>query len=224
MKEKIQALSSRFAALNRREKAMVAIAGILLVGMGGFALGVDPVRTRIAVLDKQLAQQRQDTATLRDQLVALSARLASPQSERKKAIADVQAEQVVLEKERQSYDDMLVPPRMMSGMLQSLLARHRGLELVGVRTLAPVPLIERRKGADAKAPGAREDGANVYRHGIEITIAGSYPDLLNYAAELEQSQRKLLREKMSLVVKQHPRCELTLTLYTLSLDATWLRL
>lgn len=70
MKARIQALSAKFAALSRREQLMVAAACLAVVGMGGFTLWVDPARTRVAAIEKQLAQQRQDTATLREQLAS----------------------------------------------------------------------------------------------------------------------------------------------------------
>lgn len=223
MKARIQALSARFAALSRREQLMVAAAGLVVVAMGGFAIWVEPARTRAAAIEKQLVQQRQDGATLREQLSVLKAQLANPESERKDALAKIRGELAALERERKAHEDMLVPPRRMPQLLQSLLSRHRGLELVGLRTLAPVAMIERRKEADAKSPAPRAaEGANLYRHGVEITVAGSYRDLLAYVTELEQSQHKFLWEKMSLAVKDYPRSELTLSLYTISLEATWL--
>lgn len=153
----------------------------------------------------------------------LKGRRGDPEAARKSALAQIQGELADLDKERKTYEDMLVPPDRMSRLLQSLLGRHRGLELVSMRTLAPVPMIERAKDVGAKpAVVGAAAGTNIYRHGIEITVAGSYADLLAYVTELEQSHQKLLWEKMSLNVKEYPRSELTLSLYTISLEAAWL--
>ncbi len=65
-------------------------------------------------------------------------------------------------------------------------------------------------------------GGNIYKHGIEIKLAGGYGDLLAYVADLEASPQKLLWGGMRLTVKQFPVSELTLTVYTLSLDSIWL--
>jgi MSHA biogenesis protein MshJ len=65
-------------------------------------------------------------------------------------------------------------------------------------------------------------GGNIHKHGIEIRMAGNYLDLLAYVADLESLPQKLLWGNMALTVTAYPRSELTLTVYTLSLDPTWL--
>jgi MSHA biogenesis protein MshJ len=224
-----QALSTRFAAYNRRERAMVAVAVVLVAGMGGYTAWVDSPRMRTAILERQIAQQRQEASTLRTQVVELNARMTDPDVARKAALADVRAQLAALDRDRKAYDSILVPPQQAPQLLQSLLARHRGLELIDMRTLEPASLIPRLVKADGamEAAGppvsvAKVRAGGIYRHGIEIKVAGSYGDLLAYVAELERSPQKLLWERMSLLVKEYPRGELTLTVYTLSLDSTWL--
>jgi MSHA biogenesis protein MshJ len=53
-------------------------------------------------------------------------------------------------------------------------------------------------------------------------MAGSYPDLLAYVAELGQLPQKLLWDSMALTVLSYPKSELTLTVSTLSLNSIWL--
>jgi MSHA biogenesis protein MshJ len=215
-------LVARYAALNVRERGMVAAAVLLVVGMGGYSIWVDPPRARAAALRQQVAQQQQEVVTLNTQLAQLQASLTDPDAATKTALAEIKAQLATLDSERMAYDRVLVPPHRVPQLLQSLLARHRGLELVGMRTLEPVPLIERKKDADAKATTKAEPGGNIFKHGIEIKVAGSYADLLAYVAELERSPHKLLWHRISLAVKEYPRSELTLTVYTLSLDSAWL--
>lgn len=216
-----KALASRYATLNTRERGMVAAAILLAVGMGGYSIWVDPSRARASVLRQQVAQQQQEAATLTTQLAQLKSSLIDPDAATKAALAEIKAQLTAQDSERMAFDRVLVPSHRVSQLLQSLLARHRGLELVGMRTLEPVPLIERPRAADAKAAVATE-GGNIFKHGIEIRVAGSYADLLSYVAELERSPHKLLWHKMSLAAKEYPRSELTLTVYTLSLDSAWL--
>ena len=70
-------------------------------------------------------------------------------------------------------------------------------------------------------PGEQR-GENIYRHGLEVRLAGSYADLLDYVAELERTPQRLLWGGMMLSVTTYPRSELTLTVYTLSRDRDWL--
>ncbi len=229
MNARWQALSARYAALNGRERGMVAAAVVLAVGLGGLAVWVDPPRARAALLQKQIAQQRQEADALRPQLAELKAMTTDPDAAAKNALAAVRSQLTTLERDAKSYENALVPPRRVPQLLQALLSRHHGLDLIDMRTLEPAPLIERRpakSGGAAEAAGQAEStqpaSGNIFRHGIEIKVAGGYADLLAYVADLERSPQKVLWEKMSLVVKAYPRSELTLTVYTLSFDSTWL--
>ncbi|WP_374562667.1 hypothetical protein [Ideonella sp.] len=69
------------------------------------------------------------------------------------------------------------------------------------------------------------DGAPLYRHGVEITVEGAYGDLMGYLASLEALPGpRLLWGGVKLKVEKHPTVQLSLTVYTLSLDRAWLEL
>jgi MSHA biogenesis protein MshJ len=73
---------------------------------------------------------------------------------------------------------------------------------------------------DKNKPGGAAEG--IYQHGIEIRLAGSYNDLLNYLAELERMPQRVMWNSVSLTVEKHPRNIMVLRVYTLSLDRNWL--
>lgn len=73
----------------------------------------------------------------------------------------------------------------------------------------------------AVAPKQRE---LLYRHGVEIQLQGSYPDMINYMAALEALPSQLFWGKAKLDAGQYPAVTLTLTLYTMSLDEKWMQL
>lgn len=63
----------------------------------------------------------------------------------------------------------------------------------------------------------------LYKHGVEITLEGSYQELSVYLERLEQAKSKLLWSSVSLSAEKHPRLVLTLTVqYSLSLERAWL--
>jgi len=55
-----------------------------------------------------------------------------------------------------------------------------------------------------------------------MTLQGSYADLHDYLARLEQSQWRMFWWRARLSTEDSPRLTLTVTLYTLSLDKGWL--
>jgi MSHA biogenesis protein MshJ len=65
-------------------------------------------------------------------------------------------------------------------------------------------------------PGAQVEGASqLYRHGVEMTLTGSYLDLLQYLSRLEALPVRLLWGSGDLQVDQYPTVRLRLQVYTL---------
>jgi len=124
-----------------------------------------------------------------------------------------------------------VPPERIGGLLEELLGKNRRLQLVDMRTL-PVaaldPAAPAQKPAAEKSPADRtaalKAGApgTIYRHGVEITVAGSYLDLLAYLRDLEKLPSQMYWGKLDLAVAAYPKVTLKLSVYTMSLDLAWL--
>lgn len=64
----------------------------------------------------------------------------------------------------------------------------------------------------------------LYRHGVQVTVRGSYLDMIDYMASLESLPTQLFWGQAQFEVEEYPRAHVTLTLYTLSLDSKWLKL
>lgn len=229
MKARWLALAAKFAALKAREKQIVAFATVLIIGLGGYMFWVEPALLREAALKKQLTGARTEMQTLQAQVTALRTQVKDPDAPNKAAIAEVRGRIAAVGQELRSYDKILVPPERVPQLLQALFARHRGVELVGLRTLPPKSLLASAAVKAAEKPGAKPEAktapsreSDIHQHGIEIKLAGSYLDLLAYVSELERLPQKLLWGNLSLTVGTYPRCEMTLVVYTLSLDPTWM--
>jgi MSHA biogenesis protein MshJ len=129
--------------------------------------------------------------------------------------------------------DKLVPPEKMGELLEQVLNKNERLQLIALETLPATPLIEPPAakpdaGAVASAPVAvpvKSPGLDhqVYKHGVKITVRGSYADLMQYLTALEKLPTQMYWGAAKMNVTRYPTVELTLTLYTLSLDAIWLR-
>ena len=115
----------------------------------------------------------------------------------------------------------------MSVLLEDMIGARTGLRLLGLKTLPPTPLLDKRADTDVKEPAkaqnkAESPSAGLFKHGVEIRLEGSYQDLTAYLERLEQSKMKMLWGSVSLSAANHPKLVLTLTVYTLSLDRAWL--
>jgi MSHA biogenesis protein MshJ len=146
---------------------------------------------------------------------AKQADASSPQRERIRLLRQQIADGEVYLKDRR---DKLVPPDRMAALLEQVLGRNANLQLVAMNTLPVTPFIEPQ--ADA-AVGSHEP--QMFKHGVTITVRGSYADVLQYLTSLERLPTRMFWGTAKMNVIRHPTLELTLTLYTLSLDRTWMQ-
>lgn len=234
-KQRWQELSGRFDALSRRERGLLAAALLLLVGYGGGVLLVQPALSRAVIAEKNGVRAQGDLANVRAQLAALE-QAGDPDAPTKAALADTRQQLQSLDERLRRFEDGLVPPERVPQLLAGLLNRSQGLRLVALRKLPVTGVIERPvatkpvTGAAAQPAQPAEaavdgvSGSNVFRHGVEFQIEGSYPALLAYLAELEKSPEHVIWGGVKLKVGAYPLAVLTVTVYTLSLDKTWLLL
>lgn len=110
----------------------------------------------------------------------------------------------------------LVAAKDMAQVLQGLLRNQPGLALTGLKTLPPEAV-----GLPAHA---RTEEAALYRQGVRISLAGAYENLVRYMESLESLPVGFYWARAELDASHHPEIELTLTLYTLSTEQTWLTL
>lgn len=226
MMQKWRQLAARFDALGRRERGMVALAVLAGGSLLGYSLLVDPQLMRAASMSKRINQANNDMAGIEAQLAAMQSQLTDPDAGNRAALQQVRTSMAALDTRLRSLEGSMVSPEKMQAFLESLLSKNRNLELLALRTLPLAPLIARTEKAEDKKPEEKSTAAasapNIYKHGVEIRIAGSYNDLLTYLTELESMPQRIIWNHVVLSVEQYPRCVLTLTLYTLSLDKQWL--
>lgn len=217
-------LNDRYLALSRRERTLVALALVLGPLLIGYSLFVDPQSNRLKVMESTLATEGATAVRLQAEVANLQQQLAiDPDAGRKADLAALNGERDKLDEQLRQFSSVLVRPEQMNGLLESLLARQVGLSLVSLKTLAPQSVlpVEEVKEGEAKP---LERSFDLYRHGVEIRLEGGYGQLQAYLSQLEKLQQKLLWGQLSYRVIDYPRAELTLVVYTLSPDRTWLAL
>jgi MSHA biogenesis protein MshJ len=228
--------ADKFAALTRRERIIVASALLLGGGFLIFNFWIDPFMVAARGASKAELAARTELVQQQAQIAALAAQNADPDASNRKRLAQARQELAKVGERLASFEAGMVPPARMQAFLEGLLARNRALELLGLKTLpvtlvgAPAPaekpaaavgaIAQPAQDPDKNKPGGAAEG--IYQHGIEIRLAGSYNDLLNYLAELERMPQRVMWNSVSLTVEKHPRNIMVLRVYTLSLDRNWL--
>jgi len=240
---------ARFAQLRRafdgrprRERLLLIGAGIAVVWMLADSLWLTS-----AFKGWSAAQTRRDTALATVQRLNVETQRRS--ADARSAEQQLRSEVVQLRKRvgegdaaLRAFGATLVGAPEMVPMLGRLLAQVGGLRLRSMQSLgrievgAALPAPTSTNTAASKpaltasavkpapaAPGSIPAAA-LYRHGVELTIEGSYADVVAYLLAVEAMPQHILWGGLQLKVEQHPKVVVTLRLYTLSQDRTWLEI
>lgn len=212
---------NRFSLRERRLLALALVGGILLIG---FTLFIDPGLARTRSLRQSIDRQTTELAGFQAQLAALDQQLqADPDAARKAEIAQLEVKLTELAQRLQAAENGLLPPERMNALLETILRRHPGLRLVSLKTLKPVGILSAAaKGADKADAAAKGQDFDIYRHGVEVRLEGSFAELQAYVADLEKDQPGLLWGEIRLGAEEYPRNLLTVVVFTLSSDKAWL--
>lgn len=225
LRQQWKILGGKYAALSKRERLLVALGLVLGPLLIGNALFVDPQWTRSKAMENSIATESASLAAMQTQAGALQLELnTDPDAGRKAELATLVAQREQLDEQLRQVGSALVRPEEMNGLLERLLERHAGLRLVSLKTQAPQSVLHQKDAAREGDGKPVERSFDLYRHGVEIRLEGSYGQLQAYLAQLEKLPQRLLWGQLNYRVIDYPRSEMTLTVYTLSPDKTWLTL
>ncbi|MDP2832664.1 MAG: hypothetical protein Q8Q28_05100 [Pseudomonadota bacterium] len=204
-------------ALTPRERVILFL--LLLAGLWAVVDGL-----LLGALDQsRLAEQ--------EKLAAAAAQIAAAQdalTQRANRIDPARAVQERLESARRALEarmnaigqHRMVAAKDMAQVLQGLLRNQPGLRLGNLKTLAPEALGLPADASAAKA--AKPEEAALFRQCVRITLVGGYANLVHYMESLEKLPVGFYWSRVELDASHPPEIELTLTLYTLSAERTWL--
>lgn len=222
MQEKMDQFVAKVDGMTLRERAMIFAAAAFAVVSLINTFFLDPLLAKQKSLSSQVVQQQERMKETQAQLTALlQAKQAdehAPQRERIRQLREQIAEGDAYLKATQ---DKLVPPEKMAALLEQVLAKNASLQLVALDTLPVTLFIEPSTTDVANKVVVQEK--QIFKHGVKMTVRGNYADLMQYLAALEKMPTQMFWGMAKLSVVQYPNAELTLTLYTLSLDKTWLQ-
>ncbi len=227
MKEQWGKFTARIDSMSLRERVLIFLAAAFLLIAMVNSLFLDPLLAQQKSLSEQVGQQhekiREKQAEIEALLMAQKNDQSSPLRQRLKTAAQQLAEGNAW---LQGNSQRLVQPEQMADLLEQVLRKNNMLRLVRLQTLPATPLIERPAQSDGNAASASAEleKQEIFKHGVKITVIGGYASLLQYLSALERLPVKMFWGMADMKVVKYPDAELTLTLYTLSLDKTWLQI
>ncbi len=211
---------ARIDDMSLRERAMLFGSVALVVVVAAHVTLFDRLLTKQKGLIERVARDQSQLKAVREQVqLALKDSQARVRHPDEAAIADLESKIREAEKSVEAKQRAFIAPEELPVLLRQMLGRNPQLKLESLRLLPGTPLQTPGAAASASAPGkpaGAQAGAEVYRHGVAVTLTGSYFDLLQYLSELEKLPAPLLWGKFELQVEQYPEVKLTLIVHTLS--------
>lgn len=236
MKALWQRYAQRFDALTVRERAMVSGALVIALLALAYTLMLEPELLKHRRMSVTMQQKQAEMKAFEAQVTTLIAsRAQDPDRAERERLARLNRELAELEARIAAEERKFTAPSQMRAVIGGLLGKSRGVSLVEMKTLAATTIAEAKPAAPA--PGAKPPASApkpkpaakppaserlIYRHGLELTLSGSYLDLLAYLRELEQMPTQLYWASLELDAADYPKVAMKLTVYTLSLDRAWL--
>jgi MSHA biogenesis protein MshJ len=243
MKRRWLQFTARVEALQPRERIMAFGAAVVVLAFLANTLVFAPLSRKEASLRSTLQQQ---TITIGGIAADIEGKARAygndPNEPLRQRLGELRAETARTSEELRTMQKGLVPPERIAPLLEAILRANGRLKLVSLKTLPVTTLTDGSTPPPAPGAPAPANGAPaappaapvpppvvkspdlLYRHGVELTVRGSYLDMVDYMQALETLPTQLFWGKAQLDAEAYPNVRLTLTLYTLSLDPKWMKL
>ena len=197
--------SARIDSLSMRERVFLFLS-VLAIALGLVdTVWLSPARLEHAQLTQQFGKQSAELQRLRDELKALPAPV-DPSAALSVELALVNTRLETLDR---SIKEMSVSSKDVTPLalaLRHFLRRYDNVTLVRTATLAPPAPSTPAAQAPATVPGASPTPANtgLVRQGLELTLSGSYGELIRVVQTLETAMPSLRWGQMRLQSAQQP--------------------
>jgi MSHA biogenesis protein MshJ len=203
MKQYWTLIAARIDDMVLRQRAMLfATISLALVALAYVAF-IDPVLVRQKSLIERVKRDQSQLAAVRAQIQGLLKE--GDTDPEQAALRELEQRVAAAERALAAKKQGFTAATRLPALVRELLGQGRPLKLEALRVLPATPV---------------ESGDELFRHGVEMTVKGSYFDLLQYLADLEKLPAGFLWGPAELLVEQYPEVKLTVQVYTVSPQRT----
>ncbi|MFB1033914.1 MAG: hypothetical protein QMC38_01065 [Sinobacterium sp.] len=204
-------LTIKFLNISLREQMLILFSGLIVVILMMNTLALEPIFESSEKLQKKSHSADKEMRLLKQQVAALTDKLkANPNNTLLEKLALLKRQNQKISGQLKTVTENLVPANKMAGMLESVLSKSKGLTLIELQSIAPIPVSSRVSEADKKAVTA------LYRHGVTFVFEGNYKNIQRYLETLESLPWQFYWQKFDYSVVEHPIARVELEIYTLS--------
>lgn len=224
----LQMVSERFNERPIRERALITVTVGVLVLFLGWELVITPALKQQDSLEARITSLSNSRDGLLAQQQSLSNQLATDPSEELRQQLDMrQARLDRLDRQIAETTGKLIAPRAMVSLLKDMLGAQASLKLQTLELKTPTPVYGpaaegKSSGSGSASEEGEEEAPLLYAHDVELSILGSYLDVLAYLRRLEGLDNRLGWVVLEYDAENWPAGEAIIRVRTLSLEPAWL--
>lgn len=209
----LENIQRSFEALSQREKLMILVAGLAVIILLGFVLFIEPMINNIAKNDIDSQRMQLELASLESSQLLLEEELRKDPNIALRSRLDTLAQDVEsLDEYLASQTRDLVPADKMPELLERILRQSAKLKLVELKSIPPKQLLAAEKNSTKDSVS----GSNLFQHGVQLRLEGSYFDIQQYLADVEDMPWRFYWKSFKYSVEAYPTAQVQIELYTLS--------
>ncbi len=223
MKQRWMQLVQRFDALNKREKVLIVASMITAIIISWYHFVSAPMFDNTKKLSQEIVELQSTVDDLKQQHhILVDKKQHDPHRDVRERITKFETELNGINRQLSEKFHALIEPKQMAQVLESVLAQHKSLRLIRVKSLAATPLIDEQEVTTTTRSTKKENHVEVYSHGLQIEFEGSYMATLSYLKTLESLPWEFYWDAVLLNVEQYPRSHIIIKVHTISLRDSWI--
>jgi len=216
--ENIAKLKAKIDALALRERALILLCAMAVMGLLLQSQLIDPLLQERGVISSKARTLALDIAQQASQRTLLEAEISAGVNRYKIARRDqLRSEMELLNERIEESVVAMIPPRLMPQVLENILAQNSSLTLLAIENQPVVALMTHSDDSGEEAVGNAAD-KGLYRHAFVLTLEGNYLAAIDYFEALEAMPWRFVWHELSLNVTQYPTATIILTVHTVSMS------
>lgn len=234
----LETIKTHYGTLNTRIKGVVWSGVVAIIYFVIDTAIIQPLMDEYSEVTKQIELAKAETKILGMGILQLENKTGINTA----LSADEQVRQLrekiaQLDREIENKANRFVDPDKMIHFVENILTETKNVQLVSLKKIPVEPIREQTRVQSqnntkttinkniSKTIGQEISKTYpIYRHGIRFSVKGRYNDLLRYLDKLETTPWQITWSSAELQTDGYPYSELSIVIYTLSLDSTWMRI
>lgn len=222
----------KFSRLSMRERLLVLLVSVVVLYFVFDTLLFTPQQKRIQQLQQSAQAHKTEFDIVNAKLVVMEADKVKGADQLQRQREEIAALQQQIAAAERFYSAGDQSKAGLTVLLPKLLASNLNVSLVDLKTQAPAVFFssaqqtkQAKPGPTTKSnalqpsPSTPVNQSTIYRSAVDVSLEGSFPDLLSYLKTLEQRSAPLFWTGAVLEVKTYPQVALKLNITTLGVEA-----